>query len=61
MQERINLLKQGLREMEKNLDKICRMIVQEMGNPLSEAQQEIEGVINRDEYFDILFETLQPS
>ena len=60
VQERIDLLKQGLREMEKNSDEICRMIVQEMGKPLSEAQQEIEGAVNRDEYFDILFQTLQP-
>ena len=61
VQECIDLLKQGLREMEKNSDEICRMIVQEMGNPLSEAQQEIEGAVNRGEYFDILFKTLQPS
>ena len=43
VQECIDLLKLGLREMEKNSDEICRMIVPEMGKPLSEAQQEIEG------------------
>ena len=60
VKDRINMLKEGLKEMGKNSEEICNLMVQEMGKPFLEAQGEIEAAVNKDAYFEILHETLQP-
>lgn len=59
-EQRINLLKQGLKELEKVNDQLVELIVKEMGKPISEAKEEMEWAIGKDEYMDLLSEALQP-
>ena len=47
MKDRINMLKEGLKEMGKNSEEICNLMVQEMGKPFLEAQGEIEAAVNK--------------
>jgi len=59
-QERIELLKKGLEEIKSISTELAPLITQEMGKPLLEAQGEVEGVADKDEYFQILQDALQP-
>mmetsp|Transcript_23495 Transcript_23495/g.55537 ORF Transcript_23495/g.55537 Transcript_23495/m.55537 type:complete len:469 (-) Transcript_23495:578-1984(-) len=60
--DRINLLKQGLLQLkdEKKADELAQLITKEMGKPLLEAQGEVECAVEKDEYFQILHDSLQP-
>ena len=58
--ERIQLLRQGLEALEKQQDKLVPLIVQEMGKPIAEATEEVEDAVDRDDYFEILQQALQP-
>jgi len=61
LEERIGGLKKGLQQLATIQDDLARTMTQEMGKPLKEAREELQGAIDRDEYFDILAKTLQPS
>jgi acyl-CoA reductase-like NAD-dependent aldehyde dehydrogenase len=58
--QRIQLLKDGLKEIDKHSDKLASLIVQEMGKPMAEAKQEMEGACDKEAYLDILLTSLQP-
>ena len=58
--ERIRLLKKGIENISKQSDRLQKMIVQEMGKPLQEAMEEVEGALDKDEYLKILESSLQP-
>ena len=54
------MLKKGLTELAK-ISKECEtMMIQEMGKPISEAKEEMEFAVSKDEYFDILAKALEP-
>ena len=58
--DRIRLLKQGLKALADMKETLIPLIVQEMGKPLAEAREEVECALDRDEYFAVLQEALQP-
>jgi len=58
--DRIEMLKKGLKEMQAQSEHATKMITQEMGKPIAEAIEEFEGATNKDEYFQILHDSLQP-
>lgn len=59
-QERIDLLKQGLKELAQVSDQLIELIVKEMGKPIGEAKEEMEWAVGKDEYMDLLSQALQP-
>jgi acyl-CoA reductase-like NAD-dependent aldehyde dehydrogenase len=60
VKERIELLRKGLMELAKHADKLEKLIVQEMGKPLAEAQEEVDGAVRKDDFLHILERSLQP-
>jgi acyl-CoA reductase-like NAD-dependent aldehyde dehydrogenase len=58
--KRIQLLKDGLAELSKHSTRLVELIVQEMGKPIQEATDEVAGATSKDEYMNILEESLQP-
>lgn len=61
VEDRIAALKAGISEMAKVSDKFTKLIVSEMGKPISEATEEVQvAVEDLDEYFDILLESIRP-
>jgi succinate-semialdehyde dehydrogenase/glutarate-semialdehyde dehydrogenase len=60
VEERIQLLQRGLTVLAEQRETLVSLIVQEMGKPVTEAQAEVDGAVNRDEYFQVLLEALQP-
>jgi acyl-CoA reductase-like NAD-dependent aldehyde dehydrogenase len=58
--ERIDLLRKGLKEIAKHSDKLAELIVTEMGKPLSEAKEEVEFAVSKDEFLDVLETSLEP-
>lgn len=57
---RIELLKQGLQALATKQDTLIPLIVQEMGKPITEAREEVQAAVDRDEYFSILQNALEP-
>jgi len=44
----------------KESELLVKTIVKEMGKPLQEARAEVEGVVDKGEYLDILESALEP-
>ena len=60
LSDRIQMLKQGLETLRKQKESVAKMIVQEMGKPLAEAEEEVDFATQKDDYFRVMLETLQP-
>lgn len=58
--DRMSLLRKALEELSKQADKLASLMVQEMGKPLSEAQEEMEGAVGKDEFMEILERAQEP-
>lgn len=58
--ERIAHLKQGLEEVEKVSEKLVGWMIMEMGKPIGEAKDEMEGTVDKDDFLEILEEALEP-
>ena len=58
--ERIQLLREGLVKLKEHHDPLVQLIVQEMGKPMAEAQEEMEGAVNKSEFMDILLKAQKP-
>lgn len=57
--DRVSLLRKGLSELSKRSKELAEMIVREMGKPLHEAKEEVDGAVSKDDYFDILEKALE--
>eukprot|EP00934_Nitzschia_sp_Nitz4_P001528 Nitzschia sp. Nitz4//scaffold177_size45885//12109//13879//NITZ4_007203-RA/size45885-processed-gene-0.35-mRNA-1//1//CDS//3329539049//1528//frame0 len=60
LEERIQLLRQCLKAIEKVAEPLAELMVSEMGKPLTEAKEEMEFAYGKDEYMDLLLSSLQP-
>ena len=60
LEDRIELLRQGLKEIAKIADAFVYLIVNEMGKPVAEAREEMQWAVGKDPFLDLLFESLQP-
>lgn len=58
--KKIDLLKQGLAKLACESDRLATLIVQEMGKPLVEAEEEVQGAVDKDEFLAILQASLEP-
>lgn len=58
--ERIALLKKGLDELSKKTEELQRKITEEMGKPFEEAKEEVEWVLDKGDFLDILENSLKP-
>ena len=59
-QERIDLLQKGLVKLEQESDRLAKLIVEEMGKPLDEAVEEVDGACHKEAFFSVLSRSLQP-
>jgi acyl-CoA reductase-like NAD-dependent aldehyde dehydrogenase len=57
---RMDLLRKGLKALGQHSDELASLIVQEMGKPLKEAREEVEGAVGKDQFMDILEFAQQP-
>jgi len=61
VEERVDILKECIKELTDVSDQMIQLIVQEMGKPIAEAKEEMEYAVNdQDAYFDILLESIKP-
>lgn len=61
IEDRVNMIRKGIKAIGDNhSEKLSNMIVSEMGKPIAEAKEEVEYVVDKDEYLDLLIEALQP-
>jgi len=61
LEDRVGILKDCITELAAISDSVTKLIVEEMGKPIAEAKEEVDfAVLDQDEYFDILLETLKP-
>lgn len=58
--DRMTLLRQALKALSKQSDQLAALMVQEMGNPLSEAKEEMEGAVEKNDFMDILEKAQEP-
>ena len=58
--KRIALLKAGIQKIASIASPLQDKITQEMGKPLQESIEEVEGAVDKDEFLDILEESLKP-
>jgi acyl-CoA reductase-like NAD-dependent aldehyde dehydrogenase len=59
-ENRIELLKKGLQVIADVSDKLAESMVQEMGKPICEAEEEMECAVDKKEFFEILQQALEP-
>lgn len=59
-QQRINMLKEGLKVLAEKSQQVETLIVREMGKPITEAREEMEGAVDKNDYLNILEQSLQP-
>lgn len=59
-ENRIAMLRDGLEALGQVRDKLATSIVSEMGKPLAEAHKEMDGATSKDEYLDVLLESIKP-
>ena len=57
---RMDVLRKGLKALGQHSDELASLIVQEMGKPLKEAREEVEGAVGKDQFMDILESAQQP-
>ena len=60
LEDRIDLIRQGLKEVDKVSDAFVDLIVNEMGKPIAEARDEMQWAVGKDPFLDLLYESLQP-
>lgn len=60
LEERVRLLREGLKEVAKVSDALVDLIVNEMGKPIREAKEEMQFAVGKDAFLDLLLESLQP-
>jgi succinate-semialdehyde dehydrogenase/glutarate-semialdehyde dehydrogenase len=60
LSDRIQLLRDALKAVEKESETFIKLIVQEMGKPIGEAREEMEGSINKKEFLDLMSKALEP-
>mmetsp|Transcript_4040 Transcript_4040/g.10647 ORF Transcript_4040/g.10647 Transcript_4040/m.10647 type:complete len:175 (-) Transcript_4040:224-748(-) len=60
LQERIACLKQGLGAVHQLSETFAKLIVQEMGKTIGEAEEEMKGTVEKDEFLAILEDALKP-
>jgi acyl-CoA reductase-like NAD-dependent aldehyde dehydrogenase len=60
LEERVRLLREGLKEVAKVSEALVELMVNEMGKPIGEAKEEMEFAVGKDEFLDLLLESLQP-
>lgn len=60
LDERISSLKKGLEQVAKKSDQFERLIVNEMGKPMAQAKEEMEDAVDKDEFLQILHDSLKP-
>jgi acyl-CoA reductase-like NAD-dependent aldehyde dehydrogenase len=58
--ERIRLLTNGLVALGQRREELAVLISREMGKPLAEAHDEVNSAVEKDEYMELLHESLQP-
>ncbi|CAB9501613.1 NADP-dependent betaine aldehyde dehydrogenase [Seminavis robusta] len=59
--KRIQLLKDGMAELAKlHKEELPPLMTREMGKPLSEAQEEVDEALEKDEFLQLLQDSLQP-
>ncbi len=58
--ERMALLRKSLQALSNEADKIANLMVEEMGKPISEAKEEMEGAVEKEEFMDILEKAQEP-
>lgn len=58
--ERLTLLRQALNALSQQSEKLATLMVQEMGKPLQEARDEMEGAVDKDDFMDILEKAQEP-
>lgn len=58
--DRMSSLKKGLQELSKEKEEMVNMMVSEMGKPLAEAKEEVDGATEKDEFLDIVEAAQQP-
>lgn len=60
-EERIEILKDCVKELAASSESFVKLIVEEMGKPIKEAKAEVNyAVKGQDEYFDILLDSIKP-
>ena len=57
---RMDLLRKSLRALGKESERLVSLMVEEMGKPISEAREELEGAVAKDEFMDLLQSAQQP-
>lgn len=58
--DRMALLRKCLEALSTQSEKLASLMVQEMGKPLSEAQDEMEGAVEKEDFMDILEKAQEP-
>lgn len=58
--ERIHRLHKGIEQLQQDYDGLARLIVEEMGKPLHEAYEEMEDACHKDDFLQLLQQSLQP-
>lgn len=58
--ERIQLLRDGLVKLKEQHELLVQLIVREMGKPRAEAEEEMEGAVQKNNFMDILENAQEP-
>jgi acyl-CoA reductase-like NAD-dependent aldehyde dehydrogenase len=58
--QRVALLQHGLANLGERSNELARLVVHEMGKPLSQAVAEVEGAVHKEEYLQLLLQALEP-
>jgi len=58
--DRVTFLRNSLKALSEQAEKLATLMVQEMGKPLSEAKEEMEGAVKKDDFMDILEQAQKP-
>ena len=58
--DRMTYLRQALKALSEKSNQLAALMVKEMGKPLTEAQEEMEGATEKDDFMDILEKAQEP-
>lgn len=59
-EERVQMLKDAIKAVKDVSDDLAKSMVQEMGKPIGEAEDEMSAAVDNDEYMDILLDCIKP-
>mmetsp|Transcript_30956 Transcript_30956/g.74773 ORF Transcript_30956/g.74773 Transcript_30956/m.74773 type:complete len:466 (+) Transcript_30956:113-1510(+) len=59
-EDRVSLLRDGLKALANVRDELATSMVSEMGKPIAEAREELDGATSKDEFMDILLDSIRP-